>query len=258
MLIALRTIGNVLVRASAVTNVAGLFVCPQCHKEVEVCQSGADIFHFVHKASVPCSYDAGESEAHRRAKSEIFEALVKHPDVNEVTLEQPLDTVRPDVFAYIRGVPVAIEMQISNLSVETIAHRTEEYTRLGIYVLWLLHWTPTLNSKRYSPRRFERWLHTTYFGRVYFWRQDLDILPYHFHEQHTEVPQRFWQDERGRSRSAHGYRRRSRRYKLPICGRRLHLVRDFRKTTRLPWNGPTLSVPKANLWMDEGRGFMPE
>jgi type I site-specific restriction-modification system R (restriction) subunit len=39
-------------------------------------------------------------------------------------LERPLGTNRPDVSAHINGVPVAIEVQISSLSLETIAYRT--------------------------------------------------------------------------------------------------------------------------------------
>lgn len=258
MLIALRVINQTSVHASAVTVADAPFICPQCHKEVMLCRGGAATVHFVHRASLPCSYDAGESEAHRRAKNEIYEALLRHPDASRVQLELPLPTVRPDVFAHIRGVPVAIEVQISTLSPETITHRTEEYTRLGIYVLWLLQWTPELNTDRYSPRRFERWLHATYFGRVYFWKQGLSVLPYHFHEHHSQVDERRWRDERGHSRKSRSYRRISKRYKMPVCGRMLHLVHDFRKTTRLPWQGGTVSVPRANLYMDESRGFIPE
>jgi len=56
------------------------------------------------------------------------------------------------VSAYINGVPVAIEVQISSLSLETILQRTIAYARKGIYILWLLQWTPTLDSVRYVPR----------------------------------------------------------------------------------------------------------
>jgi competence protein CoiA len=57
-------------------------------------------------------------------------------------LERSFVWGRPDVFAEIKGVPVAIEVQISSLSVDTIMRRTIEYGRSGIYVLWLLLWTP--------------------------------------------------------------------------------------------------------------------
>ena len=76
---------------------------------------------------------------------EIYQALLRQPGVKDVALERPLTSVRPDVSATIHGVPVAIEVQISALSMDTIIHRTQEYARKGIYVLWLpngnLTWT---------------------------------------------------------------------------------------------------------------------
>ena len=258
MLIALRASDKTAVPASSATAADTSLICPQCHKDVGLSYGSSSTRHFIHTASPPCSFDAGESETHRRAKSEIYEALRQHPEARTVRLELPLGTVRPDVFAHIRGVPVAIEMQISTLSPATITHRTEEYTRLGIYVLWLLEWTPELSTTSYSPRHFERWLHATYFGRVYFWKRGLNVLPYHFHEQHIEVKERRWRDEHGHRQVSRGFHRVSKRHKLPICGRMLHIVHDFRKTTRLPWQGGNLVVPKANLFMDAAKGFIPE
>src|SRR4051812_4753271 len=46
-------------------------------------------------------------------------------------LELPLGTVRPDVSAEINGTPVAIEVQISALSIETITRRTIDYHQKG-------------------------------------------------------------------------------------------------------------------------------
>jgi competence protein CoiA len=98
---------------------------------------------------------------------EIFQALKNDPRVRDVALERPLGTNRPDVSAHINGVPVAIEVQISSLSIETIMQRTIQYAQKGIYVLWLLQWTPKLDAKRYTPRLWEKWIHAAYFGRVY-------------------------------------------------------------------------------------------
>lgn len=69
---------------------------------------------------------------------EIFEALRTAPSVAEAALEKSMGTVRPDVCAMIKGVPVAIEVQMSSLSIETIMTRTIDYHQRGLYVLWLL------------------------------------------------------------------------------------------------------------------------
>jgi hypothetical protein len=65
--------------------------------------------------------------------------------------ERSLGTVRPDVSARINGIPVAIEVQLSVLSLETIARRTAEYAKKGVYVFWLTQWTLFLDADRYSP-----------------------------------------------------------------------------------------------------------
>jgi competence protein CoiA len=256
MLVALRCEDRKPVKAADAG--PGFFVCPQCDKPVRLTYGGKFTRHFVHTSSPPCAFDFGESETHRRIKTEIFEALHIEPDVTALALEVALGTVRPDVLVQIRGQKVAIEVQISSLSLETIAYRTAEYAEKGIYVLWLLEWTPALMENRYCPRPFERWLHATYYGRVYFWRRGLTVLPFHFREHRTDVPERRWSDESGRRHKAFGYRRTSKRYRTPICGRPLHIVRDFAGRTRPKWNNRHLDIPDARLFMDKYEGFMPE
>jgi len=51
--------------------------------------------------------------------------------------------------------------------------RTIQYAQKGIYVLWLLLWTPKLNAQRYSPKLWEKWIHAAYYGRVYYWIEGL-------------------------------------------------------------------------------------
>jgi hypothetical protein len=56
-----------------------------------------------------------------------------------------------DVSARINGIPVAIEVQLSVLSLETVARRTAEYAKKSVFVLWLTQWPPFLDADRYSP-----------------------------------------------------------------------------------------------------------
>ena len=124
---------------------------------------------------------------------EIFEALRTAPGVTDATLEKPMGTVRPDVLAMIKGVPVAIEVQMSSLSIETIMARTIDYHQRGVYVLWLLQWTPKLDGKRYAPRLWERWVHGAYFGRVYYWLKGLEVVCYRFEPGPCwAVPRKTW------------------------------------------------------------------
>lgn len=255
MLVSIRISDNSTVFAKHAKKDDAPFVCPDCKALVVLRQGLLTVPHFAHQIERVCESSSGETELHRRVKAELFECLIRQPNVTEVTLERRFGTVRADVFALVKRVPVAIEVQVSNLSQEAIAFRTTEYHKRGIFVLWLLPWTKELDDYRYSPRAFERWLHATYFGRLYFWRTGLEVIPYQFRDKHHHVARVTWKDRRGRTNRAGGYQRVSKRFKIAVRGKPLHLVDDFGPATREPWQSYELQVPRANLYLDKRRNF---
>jgi competence protein CoiA len=150
MLSARRKSDGQTVTAYSESKVNAPFYCLVCGDEVALKAGRNRVNHFAHVNPLACRYAENESEVHRRCKMEIYEALRNAPGVTKAALERPLDNVRPDVSAYINGVPVAIEVQISSLTPETIQRRTLEYARDGIYVLWLLQCGDTLNEAVYK------------------------------------------------------------------------------------------------------------
>jgi competence protein CoiA len=230
------------------------FICAQCGDEVVLKCGRNRINHFAHVNPLACKEATGESEIHRRCKMEIFEALRQMPGVHSAVLERPLGSVRPDVSAYINGVPVAIEVQISSLSVETIQQRTIEYARLGIYVLWLLQWTPKLDAKRYTPRIWEKWIHAAYFGNVYYWIEGLKVASYRFDSHFKTIPKKSWYSKDGEKITAEGYSRRSKRHRTAVRGETLDLVADFIPRKRFWWSGNGVTVPDANILVHRAQG----
>ena len=166
MLSARRKSDGQTVNAYFESKLNGPFVCLQCNEEVILKTGRNRVNHFAHANPLACKFASGESDEHRRCKIEIYEALLKQPNVRSAALERPLGENRPDVSAIINGIPVAIEVQLSSLSIDTIMRRTIDYFRKGIHVLWLLQWTPNLDDNRYAPRPWENWIHACYFGRV--------------------------------------------------------------------------------------------
>ncbi len=162
MLTAVRFDTKQQIIASHATKDMGTFLCPECREVVNFHSGRLVVPHFTHKSYLTCTNSPGETDLHRRAKKEIFESLLRSPRVSGAVLERPFGTVRADIFAVIRGQPVAVEVQVSTLSQDAISYRTSEYAKRGIYVLWILPWTEELDSYRYSPQRFERWLHAAY------------------------------------------------------------------------------------------------
>ncbi len=247
MLCAQRKSNRQSVFADSEARSSGPFLCPECEEEVVLRRGSVRLSHFAHKAVVSCIHGAGETDAHRRCKREIYEALLREPGVTKVALERSLKTCRPDVSAYIKNVPVAIEVQISTLSMETIIRRTEEYARRGIYVLWLLQWTPNLSRPRYSPRLWEKWIHASYFGRVYYWLEGLLVASYHFEPQFERKA--IWTHKKRLTMGRRDYARRSKRFRSPVRGRVFNLAREFVPKERQPWEANGFKVPRARLFM---------
>jgi competence protein CoiA len=200
--------------------------------------------HFSHKSHALCAYGRGESDEHRRCKMEIYEALLRESSVSYVALERRMGTNRPDILAIIRNTPVAIEVQISALSLETIIHRTREYARKGIFVLWLPQWRPCLTDVRYSPRLWEKWVHAAYFGRVYYWLNGVHVARYRF------GPYLKHSSNAGKKLVAPPYALHSRRYRRPRHDGTFNFVRNFLPKDREAWDSKRLKVPAAKLFMN--------
>jgi competence protein CoiA len=257
MLCAKRKLTGETVTAYFASKAHGPFVCSDCGDEVILKTGRRMVNHFAHVNPLACRYVENESDGHRRCKMEIFLALQKELNVRNVVLERPLGTNRADVSAEINGVPVAIEVQISSLSPETIAYRTMEYARKGIFVLWLLQWTPKLDAKRYTPRLWEKWVHAAYFGRVYYWTEGLSVVSYHFDPHLKSVPQKTWYSRDGKKMTGGGFTRRSKLHRTAIRGRTFNLATDFGPRNRDWWEGKDITIPAAKLYVDRQRNSVP-
>jgi competence protein CoiA len=249
MLLAKRVSDGQIVEAYFENERNGPFRCPDCNELVSLRSGDKRVNYFAHVNPFACEFAVPESDAHLRCKLEIFEALQKHLNANEVAMERRLGSVRPDVFAIINGVPVAIEVQISSLSVETIMARTIEYHRKGIYVLWLLQWSPELDRERYAPAKWEKWVHACYFGRVYYWLRGLEVVEYRFEPSFRVIPRATWIDSKGKRQSVGGYAQRSVRFRRAVRPSNLNIATDFVSRNRFWWEGGGVKVPDAKLFM---------
>lgn len=172
----------------------GPFYCSECRLEVILKKGDIYTHHFAHNPGEGCSLEyedqegrSGESELHRLSKKEIYEALAKHKEVTNLKLERPLDSVRPDISFYFNDVPVAIETQVSAIRPDVIARRTVEYTRRGVYILWVSPYGETVarTGRYYQIRDWERIIHALYHGTFYYWMEGEHLLPVHFEDAIT-------------------------------------------------------------------------
>lgn len=250
MLTALRQSDQTKVTARESEKADGPFSCQGCASELILNKGRIRVHHFKHKPPVTCLRGRGETALHLQAKQEIFDALRRESNVSELEIEKSLDGSVADVYARISGIPVAIEIQRSTLSVNDIVARTRNYQRLGIAVLWAGLPTASLAGAKYNPRAWELWCHAAYFGRVYYWESGQVFRVVHFGSHKTYVEERTWYESGGYEQSAGGYERTSKRYRTPRSGMPVLLSRSFRPTLKPAWSGGTVHVPECRLYLD--------
>ena len=228
------------------------YQCPECQSAVVLKKCRLKVDHFAHKPPITCAYGKGESEIHRRSKMEIFKGLEGRSEVEKLELERGgLTTIRPDVSFKVAGSYVAFEVQLSALTVEKIIQRTSEYAKKKIALLWLAQWSDRLFKKPYVPSAWERWVHAANYGRVYYWKTGLTVIPCHFGECYLWKPLSEWYSEDGEEASAGNCWKKSKRYFVPIIGPTMNLLDDFKEQPRPLWEEGRFPVPAHKLWIDK-------
>lgn len=238
----------------------GPFSCPECKKEVVLKKGRIREHYYSHKQPGNCSYGAGESQIHYRCKKEIYQAFSSHHGCSAFEIEKPLNGVRPDVFAVIASVKVAIEVQKSTISIDDIERKSLRYRSLGIYPLWIipngspgLIWHQGQKERVYRIKEWEKYLHAMYYGRLYYWKGGLSVSLYHFDKFRVWVESKEWFDnEDGEYREEGGYHRDTRSLKRPLefSKRMLNIAEDFSPVTRQKFNSKKWSIPECNIWFD--------
>jgi competence protein CoiA len=253
MLVAKRRSGKRVIAAEEPRS-KGPWGCPQCAEPVVLKKGEIKVHHFAHAAKTDCEYGGGESDEHRQCKMALFNTLRKLPGSQDWELEWDLKEVRPDLIGRLKDQTgkvrsIAIEVQASSLGLHRILERTKHYGEKRIPILWLVPWNSELETGRYSPSAWERWLHTLYFGRVYYWKRGARVVPIHFSEYMLHVEARTWYDEDGDEQEAGGYDRVSKRWKTPIAGPEVDIT-EMHPTLRKAWSGGAMRVPDCGIWID--------
>jgi competence protein CoiA len=159
----------------------GPFFCINCNLPLILKKGDKKTHHFSHKANSECPHE-NESVDHMIIKTEIYKSLLLADNVSNCELEKSFGENRPDIYAEINGIPVAIEVQLSHLSVEKIEERTISYKNKGIYVLWITSYDRflervDLQNKIIAIKVWEKWLHTMYIGQIFLWKKGSMLVP---------------------------------------------------------------------------------
>jgi competence protein CoiA len=251
------------VHASEVTKAHGPFYCAECNSDAIVKKCIEKIDHFAHDAPRSPAGGAFEGRLHKDCKDEIQAALVaKYPEGHwmverpfRAKQEKKLSEVRPDISGRIDGVPLVIEVQASALSISAILKRTVNHFRRGIPVLWIVPLREPLSDAPFRPWLYERYFHSMYYGRTYYWWPGMGatVQPVHYGIATRHIPYSEWYEEGGEHREAGGFEAKYKAIKRPLLGPAVDISLGFAATPRdefTPENEKK-AVPACKLWMDQ-------
>jgi len=250
------------IHADDATKADGPFYCPDTFDPLIVRKCIEKRDHFAYYGRQSQVYSPGETLLHKNCKIEICNLMkAKFPEGNwEIERNIPLNhrkgsiEARPDISGRIKKIPVVIEIQASTLKISEIVARSENYKRLGCYVLWIIPLKEELGNDEFRPRLFEKYLHEVYFGRVYYWvSYGLKLKPVHFDPVFRDIEVREWYEE-GELKTVGGYQRKLRTIFKPHYGNEVDISSDFGVELRpefIPENEkkavPELLIFKDNL-----------
>lgn len=247
--------------ASQCTKSDGPFYCQECFSDAVLRKCTEKRDHFAHKARLSPVIGPQEGALHKNCKNELVALLQERfPDGKwavERTIEEKkekgLAELRPDISGRIRGTPVAIEVQASALTPTKIIKRANEYTKRGIYLLWIVPLKEPLGELAFRPRLYERYLHSIYCGRTYYWwaNQGLTVQPVHYGPAVRHIEYREW-IENGSHMSGGGYDSKYRVIKSPVYGRSIDIAEGFEAEIRGEFtpDNERKAVPRCAIWKD--------
>lgn len=247
--------------ASACKKTDGPFYCPECFSDAVVRKCIEKRDHFAHQARLSPVIGPEESDLHDQCKREICELLQKRfpkgnwekeRQIPERQLEG-LSKLKPDISGRINGQRLVIEVQLSSLSIAKIIKRLSGYTQRKIPMLWIIPLTEPLGDQPFRPRLFERYLHSIYLERAYYWWSGLGLTvkPVHHGLATRHVEYREWYEE-GELMSGGDYEKPYKIVKSPWYGRDINIAEDFIAKARdefTPQN-ERKAVPQYLIWQD--------
>jgi len=255
--------------ADLCTKADGPFYCAVCKSDAVLHKCTEKIDHFAHIARLSPALGPLETELHRSCKEEICTALSERQPDGKWAVERPipanaernLPELRPDISGRIYQQRVAIEVQAGALTPTKIVKRSVAYSRRGIALLWVVPLHEPLGTEPIRPRLFERYLHSIYYGRTYYWwpGRGSSLYPVHYGPATRHVEYREWIED-GVEQSGGGYDTDYKIIKSPQPGPELLIDTDFELHQRPEFTpeNERKTVPSCIIWKDRAAPWWPE
>ncbi len=130
----------------------------------------------------------------------------------------------------------------------------QSYAKRNIPILWVVPLTEELGKETFRPRLYERYLHSLYYGRTYYWWHGLGLTlkPVHYGKATSQVEYREWYDN-GEHKEGGGYERAYKIIKSPMYGKDLNIATSFYNHKRAAFtpDNERKEVPSCITWQDK-------
>lgn len=256
-----RVSDNALVHVNNTSKSEGPFYCPDTFEDLVLRRCVEKRDHFAYKARYS-PVGSKESDLHKTCKKEICTILknsfpngnwIEERDSLNADSSKGLTKVKPDISGRINGKGIIIEVQASVLSIKEIIKRTEQYTLRGGYILWIVPLEKELGTENFRPRLFERYLHTMYRGKVYYWNKGNGTLltPVHFGTATRHIIADTIFDSDGTEIDVGGYDKPYLRIKKPIYGKKVNLIHfTSENRDKFDMENDKLSIKESKIFRD--------
>ena len=167
--------------------------------------------------------------------------------------EKKITELKPDISGRINGKPIVIEVQASSLTLPKIIKRVNGYYARKTSILWIVPLKEDLGTENFRPRQYERYLHSIYYGKVFYWLKGNGSLvqPIHFDDADRWIEESHWFEKDGTERSEGGYFKTYKTIVKPNYGKQVD-IKDFicyEREEFTPKN-ENKSVPKCLIFKD--------
>lgn len=256
---------NLPIYAKDATKKDGPFYCPYDYEPLIVKKCTEKQDHFAYYGRLSSVYGSGESDLHLDCKNEICDKLKEiFPDGNWA-VERPIPAdkdlglreLKPDISGRINKKAIVIEVQKSTLTIEQIIDRTDNYKKRKCNLLWIIPLNEELGTENFRPRLYEHYLHSMYFGRVYYWVKGYgcSLKPVHFDPTERYIEESVWFEAGGTERSGGGFYKTYKTIFKPNYGKTLNIATDFNPESRQKFvpDNEKKTIPEFNIYIDNLR-----
>lgn len=266
---------NSKVSATDVLKEEGPFFCPVCLSEaiVRKCTEKAD--HFAHKGRLSPTITSRDQKLHDKCRDDICNYLKSVFPEGKWEAERPIPAKKsrgwekeiiPDLsgrFGNKNSKPIAIEIQKTAYTIKRIHDKTIEYSKRGIFVIWIVPLNKDLGEKPFRPRLYEKYLHSMYYGRTYYWTPNSSpkIIPVHFSPTKRWIDETIWFDkEYGEEQTAGGFYLTYKTLKSPNYGQFCNLDKEFKLDYRKRFTpkNKKKEIPNCKILVDKNEKWWPK